>query len=142
MVIGKNVRIWGEIEKFRNDIVTTGDNVVIASESVIITHCPISFYNGKKVDITIGNNVYIGRKSIILPSVTIGDNVVIGAGSVVSGDIPSNCTAGGNPCRKIRSMTEVEIKRLRLLTEQNKIADGSEPQGMENDEICYNNIDI
>lgn len=47
----------------------------------------------------IGRNVWIGGGAIILPGVTIGDDVLIGAGSVVTRDIPSGCTAFGNPAR-------------------------------------------
>ena len=54
----------------------------------------------------IGNNVFIGMNSIILMGTTIGDNVIIGAGSVVSGDIPSNCIAAGNPAKVIRTLDE------------------------------------
>ncbi len=52
--------------------------------------------------IRIGDNVWIGMNSVVLPGVQIGDNVVVGAGSVVKKDIPSNCVAAGNPCRVIR----------------------------------------
>jgi len=52
--------------------------------------------------IRIGNNVWIGMNSVIMPEVTIGDNVIIGAGSIVTTDIPSNSIAAGNPCRVIR----------------------------------------
>lgn len=48
--------------------------------------------------VTIGNNVWIGGGTIILPGVTIGDNTVIGAGSVVTKPIPANSVACGNPC--------------------------------------------
>ena len=58
------------------------------------------------IDITIGDNVWIGGNVCILPGVTIGDNVVIGAGSVVTKDIPDNVIAAGNPCRIIRTITE------------------------------------
>ena len=44
--------------------------------------------------VTIGNEVFVGRGTIILPNVTIGDRVVIGAGSVVTKDIPSGSVAG------------------------------------------------
>lgn len=56
---------------------------------------------GKKI--TIGNNVWIGANSTILPEVTIGNNVTIGANSVVTSDIPSNSVAVGNPCKVIKS---------------------------------------
>ena len=54
--------------------------------------------------VTIGDSVWIGGGTTILPGVTIGDNVVIGAGSVVTRDIPSNSLAVGNPARVIRSL--------------------------------------
>nr|UWI50410.1 sugar O-acetyltransferase [Clostridioides difficile] len=52
--------------------------------------------------VKIGNDVWIGGGSIILPGVTIGDNVTIGAGSVVTKSILSNTIAYGNPCRVIK----------------------------------------
>lgn len=55
--------------------------------------------------VKIGNNVFIGVDSIILKGTIIGDNSVIGAGSVVSGIIPSNVIAAGNPCKVIRVLT-------------------------------------
>ena len=54
--------------------------------------------------VTIGDSVWIGGGTTILPGVTIGDHVVIGAGSVVTRDIPSNSLAVGNPARVIRSL--------------------------------------
>ena len=51
--------------------------------------------------VTIGNNVFIGGRSIILYDVTIGDNVIIGAGSVVTRDIPSGSVVAGCPARVI-----------------------------------------
>lgn len=62
--------------------------------------------------ITIGNNVFIGYGSIILPGVTIGDNVVIGAGSVVSRNVPSNSVAAGAPARVIKSLHAYREKVL------------------------------
>lgn len=52
--------------------------------------------------VIIGDNVWIGGSTTILPGVTIGNNVVIGAGSVVTKDIPDNAVAVGNPARVIR----------------------------------------
>ncbi len=60
------------------------------------------------IDITIGNNVWIGGNSVIMPGVSIGDNVVIGAGSIVTKDIPSWSVAAGNPCKVIRKITEAD----------------------------------
>ena len=58
------------------------------------------------IDITIGNNVWLGGGVIVLPGVTIGDNAVIGAGAVVTKDIPANAIAAGNPAKVIRYITE------------------------------------
>ena len=58
------------------------------------------------IEITIGDNVWIGGNTCIMPGVKIGNNVVIGAGSVVTKDLPDNVIAVGNPCRVIREITE------------------------------------
>jgi|TARA_B110000967_G_scaffold200160_1_gene235573 acetyltransferase-like isoleucine patch superfamily enzyme len=52
--------------------------------------------------IVIGNHVWIGANSTILPEVSIGNNVIIGANSLVNKDIPSNSVAVGNPCKVIK----------------------------------------
>lgn len=58
----------------------------------------------------IGNNVWIGANSVILPGVTIGDNSVIGAGSVVTKDIPANVVAVGTPCKVMREIGERDLQ--------------------------------
>ena len=58
------------------------------------------------IEVTIGDNVWIGGNTVILPGVHIGSNSVIGAGSVVTRDIPEWVVAAGNPCRVIRTITE------------------------------------
>jgi len=71
---------------------------------------PVSRNSGYEygIDITIGNSVWIGGNTCIMPGVTIGDNAVIGAGSVVTKDIPANVIAAGNPCRVIREITDAD----------------------------------
>ena len=56
--------------------------------------------------ITIGNDVYIGNNTLLMPGVTIGNNVIIGAGAVVTKDIPDNVVAVGVPARVIKSSEE------------------------------------
>lgn len=58
------------------------------------------------IGVTVGDNVWIGGNTVILPGVHIGSNVVIGAGSVVTKDIPDWSLAVGNPCHVIRAITE------------------------------------
>lgn len=55
---------------------------------------------------TIGNEVFVGAGSIILPGVHIGNRVIIGAGSVVTKDIPDNSVAAGNPAKVICPIDE------------------------------------
>lgn len=94
--------------------VVIGDNVQIAPNVAIYTaghpiH-PDSRNSGYEygIPITIGDNVWIGGNTVILPGVTIGDNAVIGAGSVVTKNISANMIAAGNPCREIRMVTEAD----------------------------------
>ena len=94
--------------------VTIGDNVMIAPNvSLYGAGHPIhpavrnTLYE-YGISVTVGDNVWIGGNSVILPGVHIGSNVVIGAGSVVTKDIPDWCLAAGNPCRVIRKITEAD----------------------------------
>ncbi len=89
-----------------------GDSVMIAPNVTIATGthpvCPelreqVYQYN---LPVHIGNRVWIGAGSVILPGVTIGDDTVIGAGSVVTKDIPAGVVAVGNPCRVMREIGE------------------------------------
>lgn len=54
--------------------------------------------------VIIEDDVLIGAYSIILKGTHIGARSIIGAGSVVSGDIPADCIAAGNPCKVIKSL--------------------------------------
>ena len=67
-----------------------------------------SFYAPKEINI--GDNVFIGMRTIVLPGTTIGDDVVIGAGSVVKGAIPGGTVWAGNPARMIQTTKEYRSK--------------------------------
>ena len=54
--------------------------------------------------VKIGNNVYIGNNSLIMPGVIIGNNVLVAAGSVVCKSVPDNVVIGGNPAKIIQSV--------------------------------------
>lgn len=96
--------------------VTIGDNCQLAPNVAIYTagH-PVhpdsrnSLYE-YGIGVTIGDNVWIGGNTVILPGVHIGSNTVIGAGSVVTKDIPDWVIAAGNPCKVIRKITEDDRK--------------------------------
>jgi acetyltransferase-like isoleucine patch superfamily enzyme len=65
--------------------------------------------------ITVGNNVFIGLHSIILPNTAIGDNCIIGAGSVVRGEIPAGSVVMGNPARVVGRIEDYAAKCQRLM---------------------------
>ncbi len=82
-----------------------GHNVRVGPNSGLISsnHDLNDFDRWKKAkSIIIGDNVWIGMNSIVMPGVEIGDNVIIGANSVVNTNIPSNTIAAGIPCKVIR----------------------------------------
>lgn len=62
------------------------------------------------IEVTVGDNVWIGGNTVIVPGVHIGSSTVIGAGSVVTKDIPDWVIAAGNPCRVIRKITDNDKK--------------------------------
>jgi len=55
----------------------------------------------------VGDNCFIGGRTLILPGIKIGNNCVVGAGSIVTTDIPDNCVAAGNPCKILRTNIDV-----------------------------------
>lgn len=96
--------------------VIIGDNVQCAPNVSIYTaghpiH-PQSRNSGYEygIEVTIGDNVWVGGNVVINAGVHIGNNVVIGSGSVVTKDIPDNVVAVGNPCRVIKKITDDDRK--------------------------------
>ncbi len=67
-----------------------------------------------KGDIVIGNDVWIGRESVIMPGVKIGDGAIIAAYSVVVKDVPAYTVFGGNPAKFIKNRFDEELTDLLL----------------------------
>lgn len=61
--------------------------------------------------ITVGNKVWIGGSTSILPGVTIGEGAIIASGAVVTKDVPPYTIVGGNPARVIREITEADRQK-------------------------------
>lgn len=107
-----------DIDFLASDKIHIGKNTVIAKGTIILVHdysieCGLEAINKQNPnyevqfikDVYIGENSFIGARCFILPGTTIGKNCIIGAGSVVSGDIPDNSVAAGNPCKIITQTT-------------------------------------
>lgn len=119
--IGANVK-FDDFDKIQ-----LGNRVVISDECILLTHdysittALIAIDESPKSDIalirgiTIDDNVFIGKRSIIMPNTKIGKNVIIGAGSVVRGDIPDNSIVMGNPCSVIGNIKEQANKWKKYL---------------------------
>ncbi|MEN6414599.1 MAG: acyltransferase [Veillonellales bacterium] len=119
MRIGKNFnRQYGVIlDPSHCWLISIGDNVTIAPRVHILAHDASTYlYLGytKIGRVNIGNNVFIGAESVVLPNVTIGDNVVIGANSTVTKDIPPNTVYAGNPAQYVSSIEEFINKNKEL----------------------------
>lgn len=123
LVVGKNFTRMGNviIDPSHCWHISIGDNVILAPRVHVLAHDASTkvFLNYTRVANTkIGNNVFIGAGSIVLPGVTIGNNVVIGAGSIVSKDIPDNSVAAGNPARVLKPLTAfLDDNRQKMLPE-------------------------
>ena len=110
--VGKNCFINYNCTILDNGKVRMGNNCMLAPNVSIYTAGHALYPDSRNlgyeygIDVTIGNNVWIGGNTVILPGINIGDNVVIGAGSVVTKDIPAWSFAAGNPCKIIRKITE------------------------------------
>lgn len=81
-------------------LIEIGNNVTMAPRVHVLCHdaSTKTWLNYTRVGrVTIGDNVFVGAESVILPGVRIGSNVVIGANSTVTHDIPSNSVAVGSP---------------------------------------------
>lgn len=101
-----NLTLVDDTDIFVGDKVMFGPNVTVATAGHPIEPHLRDLQMQFNIPVHIGNNVWIGANSVILPGVTIGDNTVIGAGSVVTKDIPANVVAVGNPCRVLRPIGE------------------------------------
>lgn len=99
-----NLTLVDDTDIFVGDYVMFGPNVTVATAGHPVDpelRRQVAQFN---MPVHIGNNVWIGAGSVLLPGVSIGDNSVIGAGSIVTKDIPSNVVAVGNPCRVLREI--------------------------------------
>lgn len=121
--IGENVHLYNtNIDFGHGFLVSIGNNVTLTGVMVLAhdASTQISLGVSKVGRVRIGNNVFVGHGSIVLPGVSIGDNCVIGAGSVVSKNIPPGSIAVGNPIR-IVGCYENFVKKHKAQMEQRPV---------------------
>lgn len=105
-------------------LISIGEHPTISLEVIFLTH-DWSIATGLKVidralggcfykPISIGDNCFIGMRTILLPGTKLGNNVIVGAGSVVKGQFPDNVMIAGNPAKIIAKTDEWAKKHLRL----------------------------
>lgn len=68
---------------------------------------------GGKGDTVVGNDVWFGMESVVLPGVTVGDGAIVGARAVVTRDVAPYTVVAGNPARPVRRrFPEAVIREL------------------------------
>ena len=101
--IGIDCELYGPI--------SLGSDVMMGPEVVIYTSghahdridIPMRLQGASEIKpVSIGNDVWIERRVMIMPGVTIGNGVIIGAGAVVTKDVPDYAVVGGVPARILR----------------------------------------
>lgn len=128
--IGNNCKLngspnWGS-EPY---LISLGDHTEVSFDCAFITHdgATWGFRNQERYKgvirfgrIRVGDNVFIGARSVILPGVTIGDNSIIAAGAVVNKSIPANEVWGGVPAKYIMKVNDYAEKCLKETPPYNK----------------------
>lgn len=117
VTIGENCYVYGNIDHGHEYLVSMGNKVTLATGSSILTHDAstkriLGYSKIGRVDI--GDNVFIGAGTIVLPGIRIGNNVVIGAGSVITKNIPDNSIAVGNPAKVISDYSSFVEKNTKV----------------------------
>jgi acetyltransferase-like isoleucine patch superfamily enzyme len=114
--IGNSCGFSGTVIAAFKEIVL-GDRLICGANTLITDSDwhPEDPRSGVSKPVTIGNNVWLGVNATVLKGVSIGDNTVIGAGSIVTGDVPANVVAAGNPCAVIKPLPrEVDLPKAAL----------------------------
>jgi acetyltransferase-like isoleucine patch superfamily enzyme len=104
--VGEGCRIYTRNFNGEPWLVTIGDRVTVTAGVSFITHDGATWLirddKGRRyrfAPIEVGNDVFIGLNSILLPGVKVGDRCIIGAGSVVTKSVPSGYVVAGVPAR-------------------------------------------
>ena len=78
---------------------------IVDSNHGMLLDKPFNLQPNTTNPVAIGDNVWIGTHSLILPGVKIGSNSIIASGSVVTKSVPSGVVVGGNPAKIIKELS-------------------------------------
>ena len=119
VIYGSSYKVFGS----EPCLVTLGNNVYISLDVRFICHDGSVLTLRKdfpKLDIispiVVGDNVFIGAGSCILPGVKIGKNCIIGAHAVVTKDVLDNSVVAGNPAKFIKTFEEYKHQSIKNST--------------------------
>jgi len=93
---GTTISFSAKLDKTNPRGLHIGKYTAVTFGVALLTH---DYVNNVHRDIVIGDNCFIGARSIILPGVTIGDHCIVAAGSVVARNVPGGSLVAGNPAR-------------------------------------------
>ena len=120
--MGENNFIASKFWSSEGYLISIGNNCAITAGVKIYTHGGARVIRDKypKFDcfgkVTIGDYVYLGNNSLIMPGVIIRSNVLVAAGSVVTKSVPSNVVIGGNPAKILCSIDDYISNNLQYNT--------------------------
>lgn len=123
--IGKDCLICSDISNNEAYLIEVGNRTTISTDVTFVTH-DFSAHNvieGKSDlhgKIIIGDNCFVGTKSIIMYGVRLSDNIIVAAGSVVTKSFDESfIIIGGNPAKKIGNWDNYRQKYINLATPNN-----------------------
>jgi len=136
LTVGENFHIQQGciIDPSHSFHIEIGNDVSLAPNVHILAHDASTWWfleHTKIKNVRIGNRVFIGAGSIIMPGVSIGNDAIIGAGSVVTKDVPDNCIYAGNPAKFVLHTDEYIVREKAKMNSENTFGDAfSEANGV------------
>lgn len=115
MKIGNNCNINSGFvaDYFHAWLIEIGNNVTIAPDVYLLAH---DTSTKRSIDyvrigkIKIGDNCFIGARTIVMPNVEIGNNTIVGANSTVTKSFPADVVIAGSPAKIIATLDDYEKK--------------------------------
>lgn len=125
--IGTDCRILAEVATSEPWLVTIGDRVTITGGVVFATHDGTGYHvrdeRGRRyryAPIVIGDDVFVGQNTVILPGVRIGAGSIVAAGSVLTKSVPAGVVVGGNPAKVIKTRDAFDTAALKWPAQADK----------------------